>query len=31
MRLPMQLTLPALNGFTYSSEDSATPRKTTAP
>lgn len=27
MRLPTQLTLPTLNGFTYSSEDFATPRK----
>lgn len=27
MRLPIQLTLPALNGFTYSSDDFATPRK----
>lgn len=27
MRLPTQLTLPALNGFTCSSENFATPRK----
>lgn len=31
MRLPIQLTLPTLNGFTYRKEDSTTLRKATGP